>query len=129
MRSIGAIIAGALLLTSCGPRLTKLSADQCWSLYNSDKVEGTAILSTEEDHDCVECGARISGPDCQSYGLTTNDDAVAKSFRHIMKSSPHDRFGGIQQMVYLSGDVIHNERTGESTIIAKELRRADGTAK
>lgn len=125
MRLIGAMIVGGLLLASCGPRLTRVSADKCWSLDYSDRVKGTAILTTEEGHECVECGARVSGPDCESYGVTTGNDAVSNSFRRIMQSSPHDRFGGIQEMVYLSGDVIHNKRTGESTIIAKELRRVD----
>lgn len=129
MRAHLALIACTLTLASCGPRTTYLSANQCWSLYNSDKVQGTAILSTEEGHDCVECGARVSGPDCQSYSLTTDQDSVSRNFRRIMKSSPHDRFGGIQQTVYLSGDVIHNTRTGESIIIARELRPVDSAGK
>jgi hypothetical protein len=98
----------------------------CWSVSIGDKVEGAAILFAHDGKvGSMECGASVSGDGCPSVGFAIGSDDADRAYDRIVKSAPADRYGFIQSIVYLSGDVIPNGATGKPMIRASHLRLAE----
>ena len=125
MRALLLLAIGVVTLSSCASRPVQIAADRCWSVSVGDKVEGTAVLFAHKPGDgCIECGASVSGRNCPSVGFAVPAAAAEQAYDRIVQTAPADQNGFVQQVVYLSGEVIPNGATGRPMIRAEQLRLA-----
>lgn len=122
MWSPNLLLMSVVALGSCASKPVQISADRCWSVSVGDKVEGTATLFAYAGNLCIECGASVQGRNCPAVGFATANNAVDQAYDRIIHSAPADIFGFVQQVVFLSGEVIPNGATGKPMIRATDLR-------
>lgn len=125
MRALLPLALGVVTLWSCTSSPVQIAADQCWSVSVGDKVEGTAVLFAHKPGDgCIECGASVSGRNCRGVGFADPAGTAELAYDRIVQTAPADQYGFIQQVVYLSGEVIPNGATGRPMIRAEQLHLA-----
>ncbi len=124
MRSLPFLMMSVVALGSCTSKPVHIAADRCWSVSVGDKVEGTAVLSTYADNMCIECGASVRGRNCPAVGFATANDTVDQVYDRIIHTASSNDLGFVQQVVFLSGDVVPNGATGKPMIRATRLRTA-----
>lgn len=122
MRALFPLALGVVSLPSCASKPIQIAADQCWSVSVGDKVEGTAVLSAHKPKDgCIECGASVAGRDCPGVAFAIATSAANQVYDRIVRTTPGDSNGYIQQVVFLSGKVVPNGATGRPMIRAEQL--------
>ncbi|USU09574.1 hypothetical protein NF700_04610 [Sphingomonadaceae bacterium OTU29MARTA1] len=129
MRSSLLLTVASLTLPSCASRVVQLSADRCWSLSASDRVEGTALLYVASPF-TFHVGPKLSGgPDCPRYSISFANKAVGSAYAEITnKRMPDDLEGGAtERTVALSGDVERGDKREGLTIVITQLRFAKRT--
>lgn len=130
MRSLLALIISTFELSSCGSNTLHISAGRCWSLSAGEKVEGTAVLFAHKGDGCMECGASVSGKGpgmgCPQVPLTITDEAVARAYDRVVRSSPEVIPNFVQPTIFVTGDVLpYVGKEGRLTIRATQLRIAN----